>query len=273
MASRSKQLKNITKFFTENWFLSVFFACIMFVGLISFYRLFVAKDNFVYARVKVSQGLWWANTNRPPSWFLSALKPGMTDKGLTGKPNAKLLTVVYYPYYGSSQQYDIYLTLKLKVSRNKSTGSVNYNRSSLAVGSPIDLVFPSIELSGTVMEMSPRPFKKKLVEKTLTLINFSGFQWQYDAIKIGDSYFNGETTTAEVLDKEIQDNPQYGIFSASPDLFAEPKKIITVKVKAKLRKQRGVYVYGEDQEIKINKGLSLSTNSFVFEGFQVMSID
>ena len=77
---RSNIIGKTYKFFLDNWFLSIFFACIAFVGIISFYKLFVKKENFVYARVKMSQGLWWASTQRPPSWLAFSLRPGMVEK-------------------------------------------------------------------------------------------------------------------------------------------------------------------------------------------------
>ena len=177
-------------FFLDNWFLTIFFVCIAFVGAVSVYKLLIKQENFVYARVKVSQGLWWASTQKPPNWLASSLKAGMIEKDLTGAPKAKILSVRSYPYWSTG--YDIYLTLKLKVTGRLKTGTVNFNRSTLAVGSPIEHTFPKVEITGTVIELSSRPFVENVKWQTITLVKPNAYQWEYDAIRVGDFYHDGQ---------------------------------------------------------------------------------
>jgi len=262
----------------DNWFLAIFFGCIAFVGVVSFYKLFVKSENFVYVRVKVSQGLWWASTQRPPQWLAAALKENMVEKDLTGSPKAKILSVRSYPYYSTSQ-YDTYLTLKLKVSGRLKTGTVNFNRSTLAVGAPIELAFPRAEITGTVMAMSPHPLKEKLIWKTVTLVKNNAYQWEYDAVQVGDSYHDGKEKVLEVLDKQLSPNSAlgfepYGTYSerslVSP--LIQPRYVLTVKARLKVQKTSGGLVYGAEQELKLGKGLSLSTAHFYFQDFQLSAL-
>jgi len=275
--------KNIGKTFKSTlqnyWFILIFVACVGFVGIVSLYKLFVKRENFVYAKVKVSQGLWWASTQRAPVWFIPALKKGLVENSLVGQPSARITKVTYYPYYTASQ-YDIYLVLRLRVTGNQKTGTYNYNRSALAVGSPIEFAFPGAEFSGTVLALSARPFKPQFVWKTITLVKPSGYQWEYDAIKVGDKYHNGEQTVLEVLDKSTVANPLYGSDGLGTygersvfGLYPEPRQFITVRLKAKVQNTKQNYVFGEEQELRVGKPVNLSTNNFYFQDFQVMSIE
>ncbi|MEK9179376.1 MAG: hypothetical protein AAB893_02820 [Patescibacteria group bacterium] len=110
-------IRRLWKFAVVNYFITIFFACIFFVGVVSVYKLFFAKDIYAYTRVKVSQGLWWANTAKPSILMLKAFKKGDVEKSLTGKPSVEILAVRYYPYWGTDQ-FDVYLDLKLLVSGN-----------------------------------------------------------------------------------------------------------------------------------------------------------
>ena len=270
--------KKTLKFFLDNWFLAIFFSCIAFVGMVSFYKLFVKQENFVYARVKVSQGLWWASTQKPPNWLVQSLKEGMVERDLAGQPKTKLLSVRAYPYYFSSQ-YDTYLDLKLKVTGRLKTGTVNFNRSTLAVGSPIELAFPKAEITGTVIEMSDKPFLDKLVWQEITLIKNNAYQWEYEAINIGDFYHDGQEKVFEVLDKQLSLNPAlgfepYGSYSERSLVFpsTEPRYIITVKAKIKVDQDNSGPLYGFEQELKIGKGINISTQNFYFQDYQISSL-
>ena len=272
------QALNILNFFIDNWFLTIFFACIGFVAVVSFYKLFVKQENFVYARVKVSQGLWWASTQKPPNWLVQSLREGMVERDLAGEPKSKLLSVRSYPYYSSSQ-YDTYLDLKLKVSGRLKTGSVNFNRSTLAVGSPIELSFPKTEITGTVIAMSDKPFQDKFVWQEITLVKNNAYQWEYDAINIGDFYHDGREKVFEILDKQLSLNPalgfeSYGSYSERSLVFSQtqPRYIVTVKAKIKTQLNTSGPLYGFEQELKLGKVINLSTNNFYFQDYQISAL-
>ncbi|OGK64553.1 hypothetical protein A2313_00895 [Candidatus Roizmanbacteria bacterium RIFOXYB2_FULL_41_10] len=227
----------------------------------------------------MSQGLWWASTQRPPSWLAFSLRPGMVEKDLTGQPKAELLSVRTYPYYSASQ-YDTYLDLKLKVSGKLKTGSVNFNRSTLAVGAPIELAFPTVEISGTVMQLSAKPFSDKLKWHTITLIKNNAYQWEYDAITIGDQYQDGQESVLEILDKQIVTNMMYPIDyygaygeRSTMSLISQPRYQITVRAKIKVSQTQEGLVYGHEQELKLGKGMNLSTQNFLFQDFQLAGIN
>ncbi len=268
-------LKKLIKFSTDNYFIPIFLACILFVGVVSVYKLFFTRPVFVYVKVKMGQGLWWASTAKPAIWFVEALKKDDVETSLTGSPIAQIQSIRYYPWYGTTNQYDIYLTLKLKVNGNPKTGKYNFKRSTIGVGSPIDLEFPSTQVSGTVTELNIAPFAEKYVTKIIFLTKKTAYPWEFDAIQIGDKYFDGQENVVEILDKKSAD-----INVQSTDLFAnntsstlEPKKYIQVKTKIKLQQKNNQLIFGEEQVITPGKTINISTSGFTFQDYVVGGVE
>lgn len=271
--------KKLLKFALNNYFISIFIACILFVGFVSVFKLFFTKPTYVYARVKVGQGLWWASTQRPSWWFVQAIKPGMAQKDLVGKPIAQILSVHYYPWYGSGQ-YDVYVNLKLKVTVNKRTGEYSFNRSTIGTGSPVDLEFPSTQFSGTIIRLDNTLFDEKFTTKIITLTKQYAYPWEYDQIKIGDSYFDGKDTVFKILDKNQTDTNQYlptesssgypGSVVNSSQTIA--RKYVTIKAEIKVKESAGQFLFGEEQIIAPGKTISIATPNFTFNDFVISQI-
>jgi hypothetical protein len=231
-------LKKTWKFLVDNYFISIFFACIAFVGVVSIYKLFFVKPTYVYAKIKVGQGLWWASTQKPSMWYVEAFKrikeTKEQEKELTGQPQAEILEVKYYPWWGSNQ-YDVYLLMKLKVTKMGKIGKYNFKRSAIGVGSPVDFEFPSLQFSGTVINISEKPIKEKYEEKTIILTKRNANPWEYDSIRIGDFYFDGKEKVFEVLEKTAKDTQTLtsDIFGNYPETIPELRRYIFVKAKSK----------------------------------------
>lgn len=267
-------LKKLIKFSIDNYFISIFFAAIAFVAIVSVFKLFFVKPTYVYAKVKMGQGLWWASTQRPSIWFVQNIKKGDVERDLVGSPIAQILSVRYYPWY-TSNQYDVYLTVKLKVSGNKKTQKYNFKRSAIGVGSPIDFEFPNSQFSGTITDLKNEPIKDNYVEKIVYLTKRYAYPWEYDGIKIGDKFFDGEDTVFEVLDKSSSDTAEV-ITQESTKILnlqtTELRRYITVKAKIKVKKVGEQYVFGEEQVLSPGKPINVSTSSFSFTDYIVASI-
>ncbi len=266
--------KKLLKFAVNNYFISIFLACILFVGFISVFKLFFTKPTYVYARVKVGQGLWWASTQQLNIWFVKAIKPGEVERDLLGEPSAEIIDSRYYPWTSSTNQYIVYVTLKLKASVNKRTKEYSFNRSTIGVGSPIDLEFPTVQFSGTIVDLSQVPFADSYIEKTITLTKKSAYPWEYDAIKIGDSYFDGQDTVFQIIDKQAVDTASlthdtFGNFTAQTSV---PQKYITITAKIKVRDENGQLMFGEEQLLTPGKTLVVTTSNFSSQDYAIGSI-
>lgn len=272
-------VKKIIKFSKKNWFLIIFFVAIGFVGIVAFQKLFLTKPTFIYVKVKVGQGLWWATTAKPSSWFVNALKKGDKEYDLFGRPNAEILSLRYYPTWGSDA-FDVYLTLKLKARFNKSTKGYIFKRTDLSVGSPIELQFPSANITGTIIEIDQKPFDKKYVEKIIYLVNRGGyskdFPYLFDTIKVGERYYDGEEYVFEVLDKRLEKNIWSVTNNFTGQVFERDvytTQNIIVKAKVRVRERKDYLIYGNTYYLKVNSYIPFSTESFIFNDFVVRSIE
>ena len=275
----NKTLKKIWLFCLRNYFILIFFACIAFVGLVSFYKLFISKPTFVYVKVKVGQGSWWASTQKPSMWFVNAIYNAKQEKDLTDKPIVEVQNVTYYPLVYSNStlsQFDIYITAKLKVSKLGSGGKYNFNRSTIGVGSPIDFEFSSVQYSGTITDLSTQPIIPQYIEKTVYLTKKYAYPWEYDTIQIGDFLNNGKDKIFEVIDKNQSDNneiatTEFGKLSSLES--TELRKYISIKAKIKVEIINDQFVFAEEQIITPGRLINLATPHYAFSDFIVSKVE
>lgn len=268
-----KILRHLWKFAIDNYFISIFLAAIAFVAIVSVFKLFFSKPTYVYAKVKVSQGLWWATTAKPNIWFVKAIKKGDVETDLVGKPVAEILSVRYYPWWGSDQ-FDVYLALKLKASKNKKTGKYSFKRSTIGVASPIELEFPSVQLSATVTDISEKEFDDQYIDKVITLTKKYAYPWEYDAIQAGDSYFDGTNTVFTILDKTATETRTLTEDArGNYPIDTEQKRYIIVKAKIKAHMINNQLFLGPEQKITLGRTINISTNNFTFTDYTVGKIE
>jgi len=268
----SFKFKDIISFLKQNYFLLIFFGCIAFVGVVAFYKLFIAKPTYIYAKVKVGQGMWWASTQKPSLWFVKAIQDAKEQKDLTGKPLVTMLDVSYYPYY-SSGQYDVYITAKLKVSSVGKKGTYNFNRETIGVSSPIDLEFPNVQFSGTIIALSEKPFKDIYEEKIIYLTKRVPFPWEYEQIIPGDMQKIGNTPVFTILDKYYGDAVDSTVLQQG-SLVSTSTNSYTVQARIRVKKINNQYMFGEEYPIAPGKLLqSATTNNFTFTDYYITKVE
>lgn len=245
--------------------------------LFALFKLAKPNSDIVYAKVKVSQGLWWSTTSNPDTYFIRAIAKGDAEYNLYGSPDAQILSVRYYPSLDKTlnqNKYDIFLTLKLAASYNSKTQKFTFKRSSLVVGIPIEIETNKAQITGTVMEVSPQPFEDKYEERILFITKKFAYPWEYDAIKVGDGYFDGEETVFEILDKNQRptsalENDYYGNFTSST---LDSVRYISVKARVKVLKRDSSLFFGEEKLLNSGSYFNLWTPNFNFQDFVVGQI-
>ncbi len=267
-----KQLFLLAK---RNYIVTVIVLCVLFVGVMSVYKLFIAKPTYVYVKVKVGQGLWWANTSRPNAWFVEAIKQAKVEVDLTGQPIAQIQGVRYYRWWGGGD-FNTYVTAKLRVSKLGKTGKYNFKRSTIGVGAPIDFEFPNVQFSGTIMTISEKPLIEKYVEKTIYMTKKYAYLWEYDAMQVGDTYFDGQDNVFTLLDKQLTDTNEV----VKPDTgglintqLAEQRKYIQLKAKIKVREENGQLFFGEESIITQGGGIYVVTSRFAYNDYAVAKVE
>lgn len=259
----SKVLSKFWLFFKKNYYIPVFFICIILVGIVSLYKLFFSNPTYVYVKVKINNGPW-------PAWLIKNLKKGDIQKKPNGQMEVQILGVTYYPSYNTyapyspSGPFDVYLSLKLRVDKMKDKYS--FYRSVISVNAPIDLEFPNSQFNSTIISLSTRPLIERYENRTIYLTKRFAYSWEYDAIKVGDKYFDGQQNVFEILDKN---------YSYTNDLIATQYRItpnhliesnnrrdIIVKARVRVEKFGDQLVFGEEQTLSMGKAFNITTNSF-----------
>lgn len=270
----SRKLKQIISFLKKNYFLLIFAGCVGLVGIVSVYKLFIAKPTYVYVKVKVGQGLWWASTQRPSLWFVQAIERAKEQVDLTGKPVAQLTDVSYYPYYGGGQ-YDVYVTAKLKVSRVGNKGTYNFNRETIGVSSPIDLEFPNVQFSGTIIAIAEKPIKETYENKIVYLYKKNVNPWEYDQIRVGDFLTNGKEKQFEILDKAKGETSDMVLSSSGNQILPDTGLYQYVQLKAKIRvkKEDNQYIFGEEYILSPGRTLPVVLNNLTLNDYTVIKTE
>jgi len=265
--------KKLIRFARDNYIISLFIAIVAFTLFVAAFKYVTAEKTYSYAKVKVSQGLWWASTNKPNIWLANAIKKGDTELSLGGKPLAEILSVRVYPW-SLSDQYDIFLNVKLLVDKSSSRGTYTYKRSQLAVGSPVDFEFQNSQYSGTVLALSENPFEEKKSKKIITLYKAFAVPWEYEAIVVSDEYHDREEVVFKILDKKYI--PSYSMYSSYGNNYAvesEPKITITVIAEVLVSEIDGMIVFGEEQILKQGSTMRITTPHYAFSNYYIEKIE
>jgi hypothetical protein len=268
-----KLLHRFTKIIVDNYLLSLFIIIICVVGFVAVLKLSKSENKFIYAEVKISQGLWWVNVAKPAIWMIESIHPG--DREVDGRGNfiSQIDEIRYYPATNDNL-YDVYLLLKIKANFDETTSKYTFKRAVIGTGSPIELELPNLQVSGNVMRLSKKPIRNKLLDKEITISKKFTYPYEYNVIEVGDSYFDGKEKVFEVVDKLITDT--YLVYSGDGNNYpieAETIKDITLKVKVKLEVKNGIYIYGKDQIVRSGKSLDISTPNFKYEDYKIVSIN
>lgn len=263
--------------FIKKYYLYLFFVgCLILISAVFLYKLFHTKPTYLYAKVKVGQGLWWANTQKPNIWLVKGIEQAKESKDLSGKTAAQVLDVVYYPYavYPATGQFDVYVTVKLKVTPLANKDTYNFNREIIGIGSPIYLEFPNVQFAGTVTMLSRAPFAERYINKTVYLTKRSPLPWEYNQIRIGDTQTNGKETVLEVLDKSYN-GEVIGTSTLSQGwLMNSNINLFTVKVRILVKEVGGQYIFGEEQVVAPSKYLmGAGTNQFTFNDYYITMVE
>lgn len=270
-------LIKILKILKENYFIFIFSLILFFVISVISKRIFFTKTTFIYTKIKVGQGFWWAGGQKPGYWLAKSINKGDKLTNLGGQSEGEILSVKIYPWV-VFDQYDTYLDVKLKVTSNKKNGKYIFNRNSIGIGSPIELEFPNIHLNGTIINISKTPLNEKFIEKEIILTKQLGYSWEFDAIKIGDNFNNGEEVVFEIIEKSTGQIENILLPQKAGRSYyfkqnnAESRLPIFVKARIKVKESDKELIFAEEQSLIIGKVLNIVTSTFAFNDFVITSI-
>lgn len=255
----------------KNYILIAIGVILLFICSVYIFRA-SRKPSYFYVEIKMGQGLWWAQTAKPTLWFIKAIKQGDKADDVFGRTKAEIMEVRYYPL--DENQYNIFLIAKIQGKYNKSTKKYLFDNSPIAVGSPIDLEFPNVQVTGTIIDINNQLIQNTYVTKTITFVKKFGYYWEKDALLVGDSYFDGKDTVFTILERDAHETSlltpdEYGNLTPST---SEQRNYIVLKAKIKVRERFGQFVYGGDQVIKTYSQLNIFTNKLNLSDYIIAGI-
>ncbi len=260
----------------KNLILTIGVFIVIIVGAGVVFKSLTAKENTVFIKVKVSQGLWWASTLKPSVWLADSLHKGDKEVSLSGNPVAEIVEARRYPLgilgY-SSEQYDVFLTVRVKAGFNNKTNKYSFKRSNLSIGSPVEFEFQNAHATGTILALSQQPFQDEYVEKTITLQKDLAQEWEYTTIPVGDTYSDGEDTAVRVLDKNIIERLEtYNSLSSNYPVFSGNRVNMSVTLRMKLKKHNDMFLFREELPITVGRKVTLPAGQSMITEFIITDI-
>lgn len=276
----SKRIKQNTTFsflvelFRKNSIVFMIIMCVGIVAAVSVYKLYIQKTQFIYVKVKVGQGYWWANAQKPNMWYIKAIQQAKEEKDVIGEPLAKVMRVAYYPWYGSNS-FDIFVTLRIKVTKIGKTGAYSFKRETIGISSPIEFEFENVQFIGTIVEMSEKPIIPVTKNKVVYLSKKYTYEWEYDAIQVGDYFNDGNANVIEILEKAKGETNEIIVNEGGKLLSSETEEFryIMLKIKMRVREDGGQIFYGDEIIVSPGRNLGFVTNGFTFNDYVVSKIE
>lgn len=270
---KNKKTQYALNFFRKYYLILILVVSVGFVGAISIYKLYIQKPTYIYVKVKVGQGFWWASTQKPVMWYIKAIQDAKKEVDLMGKPIAEIIRVSYYPWYGSNS-FDVFVIVRLQVTKVGDKG-YNFKRETLGISGPIDLEFKNVQFSGTIVDMSTDPIAPITTKKVIYLSKKYTYPWEYDAIQVGDYFNDGNSNVIEILDKAKGETNDVYVNEAGKLLTTETEtyRYILLKVSMRVRETNNQLLYGEEIIVSPGRVLGFVTNGFTFNDYVVSKIE
>lgn len=272
--SLQKRYKKLFSFLKAYYIIFSVLCILLLIGIIAGYKIFLQKPTYIYTKIKVGQPIWWAVSTKPSIWYMNAMNKGDISYDFLGRSEAEILDKNVYLWSGT-EEYDIYLTVKMKVNKNNPYEPFIFNRSVISVGSPIEIQFLKENIKGTIIAVSDHFFKDRFIEKFVYLEKRDAYPSEYAAINIGDFVTDGDQTVFSILNKDITETTNFtsNSYGNSNINTVENRGYITIKAKVKLKQIANKYVLGEEKIVEAGRILDLSLGNYVLKDFFVSKIE
>lgn len=222
-----------------------------------------SKKEWIKVEVKISSSSWWQTYYiSPPFWLGESIKIGDQEFDSLGKKIAEVLDVKVYELSPegteATTRKDFYLTLNLKVDRDRRTRKLKFKNQLLEIGSPVELHLSNTYVLGLVTFMEGMPDERKTKELIIEGIWLNTFPWHAEAIPIGGEMKDGAgRVVAKILDKEIS-LADMVVTTDDGRVFVRKnplKRNVRIKAEILVKKRGDIFYFREDQKVKIGENL------------------
>lgn len=237
------------------------------VVLSAFFFLRSADYVTVLLRVSESDSInIWA---RPASWYVSELKPGLTEKDGLGRD---VLTVTEVETYQTSEENKTaYLQLKLRAVYNKRTNQYLYNGVPLLIGSYQTFKLQGVQLMGVIHqvgeEIEQSEKKKYLVKGYIDSTSTEKDALAANSFTEGISLFRAEKFREglEIINSKgypiakvisVEKSPAYRMFPYDSTYFKaldRDKQVVNLEVEIIVEKNGEQFMFKKEQVVKVGR--------------------
>ena len=275
MRSMFKKINQYLKSFKKIDILGFsFFLIVLFLSV--FFLLRRAKYVYVTLRISTEDNLhnqWWI---QPSNWYLENLEEGLVDKDLTGKTNAVLEDIYFYPRSEAVQ--DLFITLKLEATFNEKLNQYSYKGAPLLIGSYQKIEIAGFSIRGMVQKISSEYPEKEMrdfvvkaklkPEDNASFFTNSGVEYHgvenHLANALEEGLVSYDSEGAKIVEiKEIEKKSSYKTF-VSPltnklvSVYDPERQIVNLEMIIKQTKvYEGEYAYREDTPITVGSLIPL----------------
>jgi len=234
------------------------FLFLLILGLIAFRFRSQEKWVRVETRIVSTTPYMIYSGDAPPYWLTESVKVGDVEYDSQGKSIAEVVKVNKMEFGGSSK--DVYLTLNLRVSKNRRTGKLEFKYKPLEIGRPLELHLSNSYVYGLVTYVEGLEDSRVYKELIIDGAWFNVYPWMADAIPVGGK-MTGESgeAIAEILEKRVELH-SLTVFTdvGKPVIARDPqRRDVFLKIKIKVKEQGGITYFYEYKKARVGEGISI----------------
>lgn len=247
--------------------LYIFIGLLIVFSLVGVVKTFKKTTDWRTVKIQVV-GKDWTNTftqydgYRSPYWLTDKIKSGDIERSYTGEETARVLRTEIYERGG--MDFDVYITVKLKVEYNTRMQSYSYRGQPILAGSPIKLKLNRALVIGQIIDdqVPPDGYESKQVTITGRIRNAE--PWFIEKLIPENTISNGNQTVAKILSVQT-DNPVSQILTTTQTgtrtnviLEKNPRtRDVILTVQLTIERYSNGWFYGGHQRVKAGDRLYL----------------
>ncbi len=256
-----KIIINALSFLKKLKFLDYLIIIFVFLALVLFYRFIHQEKKWINVTV----------ISRATNFYVNSLHIGDFETDSSGKKIAEVTDFRLVDAPNTTNPFAnkiLLLDLKILVNSSSRVNYFEYKNQPVGVGSGIQFNFNYTSVDAFVTNIGESSVNKNTETKILTIRIYNQWPWYADSIKIGDSYknVNGEKTI-EVISKEV--NPAQNPITTAGNQQLIGNVDIVLRVRAKLEKTIGGYLFQGYNNIFIGDTISFTAGNNRVQGFLV----
>lgn len=249
------------------------FILTFFTLLFLFIVFYSRSDDFIEIKIKISQPSVWKMESDPYIEFSQGFFEGDVEKNSTGKVLAQILDVNSYQM--SNDRKATYLTLKVKANYNPLKKQYSYNGQPISYGQALEFVFNKIKFEGIVVDFPG--FEPKGEEKEILVLAQLKWSKEYhsevygvpaymaEAIKPTKILTSNGEQLVEIVNVESRPALRSVVTSTGENkvIYDKQLKDVFLTLKMKVREIDGDYYFFDDNLVKVEYSVPISTREYM----------